>query len=78
MSNNSPPSSRPEPTPDRLTLGSVDAIHVRVYGVVAAKPDYAYPLETAHYLKDKPFLTECSPYQESPIWDWAGELLAQA
>lgn len=73
-----PQAYRPELCKENLALGPVDATHVRVLGIIAAKPDFAYPLEKAHYLIDKPFLSTVSAYQESPIWDWAGELLAQA
>lgn len=69
---------RPVIDKERLTLGSIDSTHVRVLGIIAAKPDFPYPLEKAHYLRDKPFLSTVSAYQESPIWDLAGELLAQA
>ncbi|MBW4485055.1 MAG: hypothetical protein KME14_21165 [Tildeniella torsiva UHER 1998/13D] len=73
-----PQTYRPELNKNNLALGSVDATHVRVLGIIAAKPDFAYPLEKAHYLRDRPFLSTANAYQESPIWDWAGELLAQA
>jgi hypothetical protein len=62
----------------QLALGPIDSTHIRVRGIIAAKPDFPYPLEKAHYLMDKPFLSTVSDYQDSPIWDWAGELLAQA
>jgi hypothetical protein len=63
---------------EQLTLGPIDGTHVRVLGLIAAKPDFAYPLEKAHYLSDKQFLSTATAYQDSQIWDWAGELLAQA
>lgn len=70
--------SRPVPAKDRLALGSIDSCHVRVLGIIPAVPNFPYPLETAHRLKHKNFISTVSDYQESPIWDWAGELLAQA
>lgn len=69
---------RPVLDKEALTLGPIDATHVRVLGLIPAKRDYAYPLERAHHLSDRPFLSIVSTYQESPIWDWAGELLAKA
>lgn len=72
------PGSRPALTKDQLTLGPVDSCHVRVLGIVPHLPTFPYPLEKAYSLTDRPFLSEASDYQESPIWDWAGELLAKA
>jgi hypothetical protein len=73
-----PKTFRPVLTKEQLALGPIDSCHVRVLGVIPAIPDFAYPLETAHPLKLKNFISTVSDHQESPIWDWAGELLAQA
>jgi hypothetical protein len=70
--------SRPVPAKERLTLGAIDSRHIRVLGIIAAIPQFPYPLETAHSLKHKNFIDTVSAHQESPIWDWAGELLAKA
>jgi hypothetical protein len=64
---------------ENIRLASVDS-HVRVTGIISAMPGYAYPLELSLPLEAKEILSIAisRDYQESPIWDWAGELLRAA
>ena len=73
-----PKTSRPVLAKEHLALGPIDSCHIRVLGIISAKPDYPYPLARSLYITDRPVLHTASTYQESPVWDWAGELLARA
>lgn len=62
----------------QISLGPIDAVHIRVFGVIKDRPAYAYPLERFHYLSDRSFLTTANDYQANPVWDLAGKLLLEA
>jgi hypothetical protein len=61
----------------RLALGEIESNTIKVHGLIAAMPQFAYPLPRSFRLVDKPYLHIAQAYQESPVWDWVGDLLAR-